>query len=109
MEKTIQDCIVQCQQCVAACNECAIACLHEEDVAHLKTCISLDMECAAICNTAAIVMSMNGTMMKKLCAVCADICEQCTAECSKHKHMEHCARCAKVCASCAAACKKMAA
>lgn len=101
-------CIEACLQCASACDYCASACLKEEDIKMMATCIQLDMECSALCYTAAKVMSINGTMAKELCRICAEMCEKCGAECGKHKH-EHCQHCAEMCKKCADECRKMAA
>jgi len=99
-------CIDACLACAAACNYCAAACTREEDVNMMADCIRLDMECAAICYAAAWVMSMGSERAKELCKVCADACDACHDECSKHM-MDHCRDCANACKACADHCRKM--
>ncbi|WP_236059825.1 four-helix bundle copper-binding protein [Chitinophaga rhizophila] len=41
-----------------------------------------------------------------MCSICADICEACAAECSKHDN-PHCRECADTCTQCAEACRKL--
>lgn len=101
-------CIDACMLCASLCNNCASACLQEEDIAHLRNCIQLDMECAAVCYAAAQVMSLQGKTAKEICKVCAIICDACGEECSKHD-MAHCQQCAEACKHCAEECRKMAA
>jgi len=81
----------------------------EEDVQMMAKCIQLDMECAAICYASAQLMSLGSSKAKEICALCADICDACGAECGKHPHSEHCKECAEACRQCAEECRKMAA
>ena len=74
----------------------------------LANCIQLNMECAAICYSAAQLMSLGNQQADELCRICAEICDACGEECSKH-HMEHCQQCAEVCRRCAEECHSMAA
>lgn len=101
-----KECIEKCLACVDACNFCASSCLKEEHLHMMAKCIQLDMECAVICNAAAQLMSMNSGYAEAICRICADICDACAAECSKHEN-DHCQACAKACRECAAACRTM--
>ncbi|WAC12342.1 four-helix bundle copper-binding protein [Dyadobacter pollutisoli] len=105
-----QQCIDVCVACANACTHCATSCLNEQNVAHLKTCIQLDLECAVICRAAAEVMSLGSRFSAHMCRVCADACNACADECEKHAQMgmEHCRECADACRHCAATCEEMA-
>lgn len=70
-------------------------------------CIALDMDCAEICRMATSYMARGSEFAMQLCAMCADVCEACGAECEKHE-MAHCQECAEVCKRCAAECRRMA-
>lgn len=74
----------------------------------MARCIQLDMECAAICYAAAQLMSLGSEKAAEICRICADMCDACGAECSKHQ-TEHCKECADMCKRCAEECRKMAA
>jgi hypothetical protein len=74
----------------------------------MAKCIQLDMECAATCYASAQLMCMGSSHARQLCALCAEICEACGAECAKHEHA-HCKECAEACKRCAEECRKMAA
>lgn len=100
--------IDSCLACAAACNYCAAACTQEDDVEMMANCIYLDMECATVCYAAAQLMSMDSDFAPRVCAICAEICERCGKECSKHEE-GHCQECAKLCNACAEECRKMAA
>ena len=107
LHEKFQSCIEACNECATTCTHCATSCLHESDVKMLAHCIQLDLECAAICRSAAELMSLGSSHAQKLCAICADICDACAAECEKHSHMEHCKECAEACRRCAEECRSM--
>lgn len=102
-----QSCIDACNDCATICNHCAIECLNEGEVHHLTKCIQLDLACAAICRASAELMSLGSDYSKKMCTLCAEICEACAVECDKHE-MDHCIDCAEACRECAEICRKMA-
>lgn len=99
-------CIEACLACAAICNHCAASCLMEEDTKMMAACIQLDMECAVLCYAAAQLMSLGSDKANAVCRICAELCEACALECSKHEN-EHCKECAAACNACAAECKKM--
>lgn len=101
-------CIEACNACAGACNHCAASCLQEQDIKSLARCIALDVDCAEICVLAAAAMARASESSKVICTACADVCEQCGAECAKHQ-MEHCQQCARACMECAQECRRMAA
>lgn len=103
-----KNCIDACLACAAVCNHCASECTKEDDVKMMAKCISLDMQCAAICASAAQLMSLGSEHAKAMCKICAEACEACYQECSKHDH-KHCQECAALCKACAEECRKMAA
>ncbi|WP_415582623.1 four-helix bundle copper-binding protein [Flavobacterium longum] len=74
----------------------------------MARCIQLDMECAAACYAAAQLMSLGSAYAADMCRLCADICEECGRECSRHDN-EHCNECAAACWECGNECRTMAA
>lgn len=106
-QNDFQSCIQACYDCAAACDFCSTACLQEEDPKMMARCIELDMECAAICRLAASSMARRSEFAEDICALCAEICEECGNECSKHS-MDHCQACAQACMRCAQECRDMA-
>jgi len=87
-------CLRACNEFAAACLQCSTACLQEADPKPMAPCIALDLECVDICRLAAASIARGGEHMQALCALCADVCRGCAAECSKHS-MDHCKRCAE--------------
>ena len=86
-------CMDACQACVIACNTCAAACLKESDVQMMAACIAQDLECAQICELAVAAMARQSPHAPDICRLCAQICQACADECSKHSH-DHCQTCA---------------
>jgi len=91
-----------------ACEQCLTSCLNEPDVQARVACIQLLRDCAEICAMASRYMAWNSAYAKQVCALCANLCEACAAECAKFQDA-HCQACAEVCRKCAAECRKMAA
>ena len=108
MDQKFNAFIEACNACAVACNHCAASCLHEQDVKMMVRCIALDMDCAQICALAAAAMARGSEHANAICALCADICQTCGDECSRHE-MAHCQQCAKACFDCAKECRQMAA
>jgi hypothetical protein len=99
--------IKACQECVTACERCAAACLNGEHAAKMAKCIALCRDCSDLCSLSAKHMARDSACAKKLCALCADVCQACTEQCAKHETV-HCQQCAEACRKCADECKKMA-
>lgn len=103
-----QACIDACNDCADACDHCSTACLQEADIRPMARCIALDIDCAALCRLAAASMARGSEFAKRLCSLCALVCEACGEACGRHAH-DHCQACAAACAKCAEACRRMAA
>jgi len=101
-----QACIDACNTCAVLCERCAAACLQEANVAGLSRCIALDLDCAQICQTAAAFIARGSGNTSALCALCADICDECADECESHP-MDHCRDCAHACRACSEECHTM--
>ena len=50
----------------------------------MARCIELDRDCADLCALAVRLMSRGSDFAARLCAVCAEVCEACACECTKH-------------------------
>ncbi|MHB1353953.1 MAG: four-helix bundle copper-binding protein [Thiobacillus sp.] len=108
MHTEFASCIQACDECAAACDHCATACLQEADPKPMARCVALDIDCAAICRLASGYMARGSVFARRMCAICAEVCEACGAECAKHPH-GHCQACAQACRRCVEACRRMAA
>ena len=92
--------------CAIACEECFTACLLEDDVKRMVGCIRLDRDCADVCRLTATLLTRQSVHGQHLLRECAEICEACAAECSKHE-ADHCQRCAEACRRCAEECRSL--
>ena len=107
-------CIRACYECVATCTACADACLAEDDVAHLVTCVRLNLDCADVCETTGRLIARpsarDADTLRIQLEACAAACRVCGEECARHggEGMEHCRVCAEACRACAEACETMA-
>lgn len=101
-----ESCIKACYDCATACDHCASACLQEPDPKFMARCIALDLDCAGICRLAAAYMARGSESATVICALCAQICDECEAECTKHP-MDHCQQCAAACRRCGEECRRM--
>ncbi|MBS1744316.1 MAG: four-helix bundle copper-binding protein [Bacteroidetes bacterium] len=97
-------CIDACMEAAGVCENCAQLCLKDAHPGMMVDCIRLTLECAKICCTTAQVMNMDGTKIKELARICAEICDACAEECGKYDS-DHCLACAESCTRCADVCE----
>jgi hypothetical protein len=102
------ECIEACNKCAIICEHCASECLREKNMNAMARCIELDRACSEACRSAVAIMSQGSEFSNRFCALCAEVCQACGDECSKHKNMEHCQACAETCYECAESCREMA-
>ena len=99
-----KSCFDACVECAAECQHCGSACIDENRPETAK----LTLQCAEICYSSAISMGAGASYSKAICGVCAEVCDDCAAECEKYSSIEHCRRCAEACHRCAEECRSMA-
>lgn len=99
-----QDCIEACLKSMNACNYSYVSNLKEYDLASLRESIRLARECADICSYAIEAMTRQSPFVVGILRLCAEICEACAEESSKHVHT-HCQECKDACLQCAEACR----
>src|SRR6476620_10414302 len=102
LDPKLLDCIAACNACAVACLHCASSCLQEPDVKMMARCIALDHDCAQLCQAAVALMAGGSDLQGRLCLLCAEACDACSAECGRHD-MDHCQQCADACRRCAQA------
>jgi len=95
-----KDLLDQLYLCEAACNRCYNECLKEKDKSSLEICMMLTRDCEDICSITANVMARNSSSTELFLKLCAEICEQCAAECEKHSHLKNSIACAEQCNAC---------
>ncbi|MFN4089829.1 MAG: four-helix bundle copper-binding protein [Alphaproteobacteria bacterium] len=102
------------RRCIDVCTECHQTCLGEAmrhcleaggshvEPAHFRLMIA----CAEMCRTSAHFMLSGVDLHRRTCAVCAEVCEACSASCADVGEM---GACVDVCRRCAESCRRMAA
>ncbi len=103
-------CIEECYDCAQTCTACADACLGEERVKELIQCIRMCLDCADVCAaTGSLASRCTGSdevLLKTMLDACAQACQLCGEECTKHAKMhEHCRVSAEECKRCEQACQ----
>jgi hypothetical protein len=104
MNRLYQECIDACIKSMNACNYSYVSSLKEYDLASLRGSIRLSRECADICSFAVQAMTRHSPFVAEILRLCAEICEACAEESSKHVHI-HCQGCIEACRNCAEACR----
>lgn len=100
------------ENCIDACYHCATTCLQCENVymwengskGHRS---SIRLDCAEVCLVTAKMLSAKSKFSCKVCALCAEICENCAQECAKHSELRQCKTCVESCLKCMEECKKV--
>ena len=111
----LTECITACFGCAQVCTSCADACLGEEEhLAHLTSCIRLNLDCADICEATGRVLMRQTQPRREVVRAqvqaCLAACQACGEECQGHAermNMAHCGVCAEACRRCEAACRQL--
>jgi hypothetical protein len=107
ISKAMQSCIQECLSCYQICLGTAMTHCLETGGEHVEPKhFRLMMACAEICRTSAHFMLLNSPHHKHTCKECAEICDECAADCERIGDMEGCVT---ACRKCADSCRKMAA
>ena len=102
-----QACVDNCLACYRTCTEMAFHHCLEVGGEHVKPAhFTLMAACAEICRTAAHFMLIGSEHHKHICRECAEICDQCAADCERLGDMQ---ACVDACRKCAQSCREMAA
>ncbi|MGO4741290.1 four-helix bundle copper-binding protein [Bosea sp. 2KB_26] len=103
----MQACIDECLRCYQTClGMITNHCLRLGGAHAAPEHIQLMLTCAETCRASAQIMIIGSPHHKRLCTDCADICENCAAECKRIGNMDDCVQ---ACRRCAERCRKMAA
>lgn len=103
--KAVIDGTAHCQVAGQNCIEHCIQLLKGGDTA-MGECLDRAQEMLAMCTATGRMAGFNNAHLKRLVAVCIDVCDDCRKACLKHadKHAE-CKACAESCKACITACK----
>lgn len=102
----VERCIEACRNCHSSSTEMIAYCLQKggehAEVGH----ITLMRDCTAICELNEEVMLRSSRFVNRICALCADVCDDCADSCERFDD-EAMQRFAQQCHSCADACREM--
>jgi hypothetical protein len=101
-------CADLCQATHRACIETMLYCLRHAGAYADADHIRLLADCAQMCQTAADFMLRGSPLHGAVCAVCAEVCDQCAVECDAFGDEGRLEACARLCRQCAASCENMA-
>ncbi len=104
----MQKCIDNCLDCHSVCTETVNYCLQKGGPHAEPNHIRLLLDCAEICQTSADFMLRGSDLHHETCGVCADVCEQCAADCDHFGDDKVMKACADTCRKCAQSCRQMA-
>lgn len=104
----LDTCVDLCQAAHRACLETMLYCLGRGGTYADADHIRLLAECAEICQTSAGFVLRESPLRGTVCAVCAEVCDQCAVECDTFADEGRLEHCAQICRQCAASCAAMA-
>lgn len=94
--------------CARECRHCAQACQEEDQAASLEGCIRLGQDCADLCALGADLLRRHSIFHSRLRQLCAEACEACADECTRHPGLDQCRECEEACRQCAETCRSQA-
>jgi hypothetical protein len=103
MEKCIQECLDCYSQCMNTVMHCLKMGAKHSEPNHIKTLL----DCASICRTAADFMLRNSLQHRKICRICAEVCNSCAQSCEQIGGSDQMMKCAEICKSCQESCEKI--
>jgi hypothetical protein len=104
--KEMKSCMAACDRCAATCLQTAMHHCLEIGGKHTEPDhFRLMMACVEVCRITAALMVIGSPSYPAQCGLCAQICEQCAADCERIGGMDECV---EACRACAKECRLMA-
>lgn len=109
MNPSMQECIDTCLHCHRVCLEALTQhCLRMGGEHVEQQHVKLMLDCIQICQTSADFMIRGSERHQLTCGICAEICRQCAASCSRLEG-DAMRYCATTCTQCSDTCRAMSA
>jgi hypothetical protein len=108
-DKLHGECLKACEACATICNETFHHCFHkvrDGHADHHRTAI-LTIDCQEFCRLSAELMARESPLIATACLACADACNLCGVECSRHDDPQI-KECAEACKKCEETCRALA-
>jgi hypothetical protein len=104
----MKKCAQLCQECHALCTETIRHCLKLGGRHAAPEHIGLLLDCAQLCETTAQYLLRGSSLHERICALCADVCQECAENCVQIAGDDHkMKQCAELCRRCAGSCERM--
>src|SRR5258707_14702522 len=103
----MQHCIHECEKCHDMCVQMIAHCLRKggrhADPDHITTLL----DCVDMCAASVAFMLRDSARSRRLCEVCAEVCDACARSCATFVDDDEMKRCEAECHRCAEACRQM--
>lgn len=106
-EQDMQTCIEECSSCANTCLRTLQHCLHHGGAHTEPKHVTVLLDCAQMCRTSSDFMLRGSGLHGMTCALCAEICDQCSISCGAIDGDRRMYECAQQCRVCSAACRRM--
>lgn len=107
-DSDLSKCIKHCLSCYRVCLETVHRCLDGSSKRIPLKDIALLQFCADVCELSFKALAAESDFHHQTCALCAEVCVQCSQMCAKYEEDSLFIRCAEICANCAISCQHMA-
>jgi len=102
-----KSCIEACEAAASAIERCIEDCLHADDPENLEECADRARDALDSVRIASVWMSRDSEHAPTMARICAQICEDCAAECDNHVAFHpFCGSCAEACRRAAMECRR---
>jgi hypothetical protein len=104
----MQAAIEQCEKCHDVCTRTLTHCLDQGNRQADTKHISALLDCIEFCATCASFMLRDSPAHRRVCGICAEVCDACAVSCERFPDDKAVNECAKECRRCADSCWRMA-
>jgi len=104
----MQSAIEQCEKCHDVCMRTVTHCLDQGNSLAETDHIRALLDCIDFCATCVSFMLRDSPAHRRVCEICAEVCDACAVSCERFADDRVVTECAKECRRCAESCRKMA-
>jgi len=104
----MQAAIEQCERCHDVCMRTVTHCLHQGNSQAAANHIVALLDCVEFCATCVNFMLRDSPAHRRVCGICAEVCDACAVSCERFPDDKVVNECAKECRRCAESCREMA-
>jgi len=104
----MQAAIEQCEKCHDVCMRTVTHSLDQGNSQAETDHITALLDCIDFCATCASFMLRDSPAHRRVCEICAEVCDKCAVSCERFPDDKVVSECAKECRRCAESCRNMA-